>query len=150
MRSASGSPSHSAATRDSDSSCSPPRPALGPLPRGEAGHQGGGLLRRQDVELEGQGSLPRHEPVEAPAPRHHDAAASRAGQQRPDLRGARRVVEQDQHPPVVQQAPVERRALLEPRRQAGDAERVAEAFEHVGGVQRGGLSAQVHVELAVG
>jgi hypothetical protein len=76
------------------------------------------------------------------------------GQQRPDLFDAAGVVQQDEHPPVGEQAPVQGGLRVEPDRQLlrRDVERLQEAPHRLDGRHRGAarvVPAKVDVQLAV-
>lgn len=71
------------------------------------GEQLARLGRRQYVQGQPLRAVPRGQAGEAVPAGHHGQAAGRPGQQRPDLVGGVRVVEQDQYSPAGQAGAVE-------------------------------------------
>ncbi len=92
--------------------------------------------------------------VRQPVPRCHDHRAGRAArQQRPHLSRVPRVIQHDQHPPVGQPGPVQRRPLIQGGRDPVrlDAQITQQPGQHLIGLGR--LLAgpqQAHEQLAVG
>lgn len=124
---------------------------LGPGPRraDAAFEQGERGLHREDVEVEQV--RPGQRGQAGPAG-HQDRAAGTSGQQRPYLPLVNGVVEDDQQPPVGQEAAEHRHPLVGVlgNRHPGHPESAQEGAEHVGGARRLAVAAQVGVELAVG
>ena len=86
-----------------------------------------GLVVAEHVERDERGALRGHQPGHLVAAGHHDQAARRAGQQRPDLGRVARVVEHDQHPLAVHQAAEQGRPFL--KRSGDPVRRDAEGVE---------------------
>ena len=84
---------------------------------------------------------------------HHHQAAGRAGQQRADLLGAARVVQDDQHPPTVHKGPVQAHLVVQVERDpyAGNAQGAKEPGQRVDRRRcpAGMVAAQVEPQLPV-
>ena len=109
----------------------------------------------EHVEGERNRAFGRDQPGQLVAGGHHDQRARRAGQQRPHLGDVARVVQDDQHLPVVEQAAEQRGTALgvgrDPVRR--HAQRVEEQAQRLGRLhrRRGRVeTAQVDVQLAAG
>jgi hypothetical protein len=93
-----------------------------------------------------------NQPGQAVTAGDHDQAAGAAGQQRPDLVGAGRVVEQQQQPPAGRHRPVQAGRLLQVGRDQVHAQPVQQLAQRLDRAQLGGrrIATQVEVHLAVG
>jgi hypothetical protein len=117
--------------------------------------QRAGLPHRQRVQRQRVGGLGRDEAGELVAAGHHHQAGRAAGQQRADLVGVAGVVQQYQHPPAGEQAPVQANLCVHIGRDQvpRHVQRVQETADRLGpGHRPAGRveAAQVDVELAVG
>ena len=83
-----------------------------PLVSGDPGNQGDGFGGREHVQGETLRAVEGYQATDSVAAGDYDKAAGCPGQQRPDLPGACRVVQDDKDPPAAEQAPVHRRQLI--------------------------------------
>ncbi len=112
------------------------------------------VAERQQFQVKALRPVAGDEPGKRGPAGHQRHAPGGCREQRPDLFGVPRIVEQDQHPPAREQAPVTGGALGQVLRDVlpVHAERAQEAGQRV--VRQHGrariVAAQIHVELAIG
>jgi hypothetical protein len=78
-----------------------------PVRADQVGQQGAGLIRGEHVEDEAVRAVAGDQAAHVVPAGDQHGAATPAGQQRPDLLGVAGVVQDDEHPPVRQQAAVD-------------------------------------------